>query len=117
MITRTGALVVLGRTLTRQSPATTLTQVSSLPRMAHDTWRGTYPHLSRSRLFLYALAGAYVLSPLDLAPEIALLGLGLLDDAIVLTWLSGALLTDTRRYLDWEKTQKAPSRPLAGQLA
>jgi uncharacterized membrane protein YkvA (DUF1232 family) len=66
---------------------------------------GKYPELGRGRLAMLALALAYPISPVDLVP-VAVLGLlGLGDDAVVALWLGGALLVETDRYLDWERSQ------------
>jgi uncharacterized membrane protein YkvA (DUF1232 family) len=44
----------------------------------------------------------YVASPLDLLPEALLLVPGLLDDAFIITWLAGALISETDRFLKWD---------------
>lgn len=59
--------------------------------------QGRDPGLSRGRALAYVLAVAYVLSPLDLAPEILLPLVGVVDDAGVLVWLVGNLLNDVDR--------------------
>jgi uncharacterized membrane protein YkvA (DUF1232 family) len=66
---------------------------------------GRYPQLSRGRLGLLVLALAYLVSPVDLLPEafLALLGIG--DDVIVALWLGGAVLVETDRFLQWERSR------------
>lgn len=86
------------------------TQLSAAPRMLAMALTGRYPGLDRSRLALMALAVLYVVSPVDLVPEAALLLLGVADDAMVLSWLAGALLSETDAFLQWEDRQGAPSR-------
>ena len=54
-------------------------------------------------LALLAAAVAYVISPVDLVPEGALLLFGVLDDAMVLSWLAAALVTETESFLTWER--------------
>ena len=66
---------------------------------------GKYAELGRGRLAMLALALAYLISPVDLVPEVVLGLLGLGDDAVVALWLGGALLVETDRYLDWERHQ------------
>jgi uncharacterized membrane protein YkvA (DUF1232 family) len=66
---------------------------------------GKYAELGRGRLAMLALALAYLISPVDLVPEVVLGLLGLGDDAVVALWLGGALLVETDRYLDWERRQ------------
>jgi uncharacterized membrane protein YkvA (DUF1232 family) len=55
------------------------------------------------RLALMAAGLVYIVSPIDALPELALLALGLIDDAVVVTWLAGAVLSETERFLDWER--------------
>ena len=78
-------------------------RLRALPGMVGDAASGRYPHLGRGRLVLFALALAYLVSPVDLVPE-ALLGLfGLGDDAVLAMWLGGALLVEADRYLGWQR--------------
>jgi uncharacterized membrane protein YkvA (DUF1232 family) len=50
-----------------------------------------------------AAATTYVISPIDLAPEAFLFVFGLADDAVMIAWLAGTVLSETERYLEWEK--------------
>lgn len=84
-------------------------QLGATPRMVRATLRGSYPGLDRSRLALMGLAVVYIVSPVDLIPEAALLLVGLADDAMVLAWLSGALLSETQAFLEWERAQPGGS--------
>lgn len=77
-------------------------QAAALPRLVAMSLSGRYPGLSRSRLGLMALGLLYVISPVDLVPEAAFMLLGLADDAVVLAWLAGAVLSETDTFLDWE---------------
>lgn len=77
-------------------------QLRALPRLVAMTLRGQYPGLDRGRLLLMGLALAYVVSPVDLVPEALLLVAGLGDDALVLSWLAGAVLSETEAFLAWE---------------
>lgn len=87
------------------------TLLRALPRMARDTVNGRYDGLQRSRLALMALAVLYVVSPVDVLPEAALLLAGLADDALVTAWLAGAVLAETEAYLAWEQSAEAGSGP------
>jgi uncharacterized membrane protein YkvA (DUF1232 family) len=78
-----------------------------LPRMAGAALSGRYPELSRGRLAMLVLAVAYLVSPVDVVPELLFSVLGLVDDGVVALWLGGAVLVETQRYLEWEK--RAPS--------
>jgi uncharacterized membrane protein YkvA (DUF1232 family) len=68
---------------------------------------GRYPALSRGRLGLIALALAYLVSPVDLLPEVVVPLLGFADDGVVALWLGGAFLAETERFLAWEREQPA----------
>jgi uncharacterized membrane protein YkvA (DUF1232 family) len=73
--------------------------------MARSTFLGRYAGTTRLRLLLMAVAAAYVVSPVDLVPELFVPILGLVDDAFVVAWLAGTVLLETERYLDWEQDQ------------
>jgi uncharacterized membrane protein YkvA (DUF1232 family) len=81
-------------------------RLSALPRMIKASIRGEYD--AGARLFLMAAAALYILSPLDAVPELFLAFVGLIDDAFVVTWLAGALLSETERFLEWEQQRKGP---------
>jgi uncharacterized membrane protein YkvA (DUF1232 family) len=49
-----------------------------------------------------ALAAAYIVSPIDLVPDVLPL-LGVADDAMVAVWLVGAALSETGEFLAWER--------------
>jgi uncharacterized membrane protein YkvA (DUF1232 family) len=76
-------------------------RLGALPRMIMATLRGKYD--GGMRLAMMFGATAYILSPIDLFPEAILLVFGLVDDAVVATWLAGAVLSETERFLDWER--------------
>ena len=59
------------------------------------------------RVAAMAAATAYIASPIDLFPEGLLLVLGLADDVVMATWLAGAVLSETERFLEWEQSRKA----------
>ncbi|SCL19011.1 YkvA family protein [Micromonospora inyonensis] len=75
-------------------------RVAALPRMIKATARGEYD--GGLRLALMTAAAAYVVSPVDLVPELFLTVLGLVDDAVMVTWLAGSVLAETERFLEWE---------------
>jgi uncharacterized membrane protein YkvA (DUF1232 family) len=70
---------------------------------------GRYPGLDRRRLAVMALAAVYVVSPVDLLPGAVFLLLGVADDALVVTWLAGALLSEADAFLDWEAARAGPA--------
>jgi len=79
-------------------------RISALPRMIKATLKGEYD--GRGRMFLMLLAALYVISPIDAIPEAIFLVFGLIDDAFVVTWLTGAVLSETERFLEWEQRRK-----------
>jgi uncharacterized membrane protein YkvA (DUF1232 family) len=83
-------------------------RIAAIPRMVAATMRGEYD--GRSRLAMMAVAGMYMVSPIDVVPEAVFLVLGLVDDAAVAVWFAGAVLDETERFLAWER-QRAMTIP------
>jgi uncharacterized membrane protein YkvA (DUF1232 family) len=75
-------------------------RLGAVPRMIRASMRGEYD--GGTRLAMMAVAGIYVVSPVDLVPEALLLVVGLIDDVAVVGWLAGAVLSETERFLRWE---------------
>ena len=73
----------------------------AIPRMIMATMRGRYD--GGARLAMMTVAGIYIVSPIDLVPELFLAVLGLIDDAAVAIWFAGALMDETERFLEWER--------------
>jgi uncharacterized membrane protein YkvA (DUF1232 family) len=88
-------------------------RLRAIPRMLSQGLGGQYPYLKKSRLVLVVMAALYVVSPVDLVPEIILPLLGLGDDALVFAWLAGAVLSETDAFLAWEKDR---SRVVSGEV-
>lgn len=91
------------------------TSMATLPRLLAATATGRYHGTSPGQLALMLLALGYIASPVDVLPDV-LVGIGLLDDGVVLAWLAGALLAETDAFLAWEDEQHGRSarRPSAG---
>jgi uncharacterized membrane protein YkvA (DUF1232 family) len=85
----------------------------AFPRLVRATLAGTYPGMSRSRLLLMLAGVAYILSPVDLMPELLLTVFGLGDDALVAAWLAGTALAESQSYLQWERTR---ARVIPGEV-
>jgi uncharacterized membrane protein YkvA (DUF1232 family) len=103
---RTAAFTALARQLVsgvRGGPSLG-TRLAAVPRMMKATAKGQYD--GGVRLAMMAAATAYVVSPIDLIPEAFLLVAGLADDAVMITWLAGAVLAETERFLEWEKQRE-----------
>ncbi|MCI4064325.1 YkvA family protein [Micromonospora sp. R77] len=99
---RTAAFTALARALAagaRGGPSLG-ERLLALPRMMRATARGEYD--GGLRLAMMAAATAYVVSPIDVVPELFLAVLGLVDDAVMVTWLAGSVLSETERFLAWE---------------
>ncbi|BCB81565.1 hypothetical protein GCM10022251_16790 [Phytohabitans flavus] len=104
---RTAAFTALGRALTagaRGGPSLGA-RLAALPRMMWATFTGRYD--GGMRLALMAAATAYVASPIDLVPEAVLFLVGLIDDAVVVAWLAGAILAETERFIEWDARRRS----------
>jgi uncharacterized membrane protein YkvA (DUF1232 family) len=103
MLKRTAAFTALAKALVsgaRGGPSIG-TRLAALPRMFTATARGEYD--GGLRVALMAAATAYVVSPIDVIPEAFLFVFGLVDDAVMIAWLAGTVLSETERFLEWER--------------
>jgi len=103
---RWGALRSLAtafRTATRPGTPSVGTRLIALPRLVWATFRGQYAGTSRGRLLAIVGALLYVVSPIDLVPELILPFIGLGDDALVITWIAASLINETESFLHWER--------------
>ncbi|MFZ1372595.1 MAG: DUF1232 domain-containing protein, partial [Nostocoides sp.] len=90
-------------------------RAGALPRLVRAMRSGEYRGMTLARLGLLGVAAAYILSPVDLMPEGFLAVFGLADDALVLSWLAAALITETDSFLDWESARSgAPAQGASG---
>lgn len=109
-IRRTAALKALASALSasRTPGAPSVgTRLSAVPRMISQGLSGRYPHLDTSRLAMIVLGVLYVLSPVDLVPELLIPLLGLGDDAFVAAWVAGAVISEADAFLAWEADKPA----------
>ena len=97
------SLVTASRTATRPGAPGVGARLSSLPRLVRATIRGEYAGTSRRRLLVIVGALLYVVSPIDLVPEMFLPFLGLGDDALVISWIAASLVNETESFLRWER--------------
>ena len=86
----------------------------SLPRLFVATFRGEYAGTTRGRLLMVLGAVAYVVSPIDLIPELALSVFGLADDAVVVSWIAATVVNETESFLAWERNGSAGAPGGAG---
>ena len=104
---RFGALRTIAtalRTATRPGSPGIGERLVSLPRLFRATFRGEYAGTTRGRLLMVLGAVAYVVSPIDLVPELALSVFGLADDAVVVSWLAATVVNETESFLAWERS-------------
>lgn len=66
-----------------------------------DIITGKYTDYSMSNLAIIVAALIYVVSPLDLVPDV-ILALGLLDDVAIVTWAIGVVDTELTNYSEWK---------------
>lgn len=76
--------------------------MASLPRLIRATARGEYAGTTRGRLLMLMAAVFYVVSPIDLVPELLLPILGFGDDAVVIAWIAASVINETESFLSWE---------------
>jgi hypothetical protein len=101
---RTAAFVALWRQLRAAHGGDGLgARLRALPRMIGASVRPRQRYDGLWRLALIAAAVVYVIWPVELIPELFLGPVGLIDDAVVITWLAGAVLSETGRFLQWER--------------
>ena len=91
------------RTATRPGTPSLGVRLTALPRLARATGRGEYVGTTSGRLLLLVGALLYVVSPVDLVPELFLPILGLGDDALVISWIAASLVNETESFLSWER--------------
>jgi len=97
------SLATAFRTATRPGTPGVGVHLASLPRLAWATIRGEYAGTSRGRLLAIMGALLYVISPIDLVPEMFVPLLGLGDDALVISWIAATLINETESFLGWER--------------
>ncbi len=82
--------------------------VSKIPavfRMIKAWRKGLYPTKAYN-IILPIIGLIYVVSPIDLLPEIALPGIGVLDDLAVLALVIPKLMKEVDKFLLWEGLKK-----------
>jgi uncharacterized membrane protein YkvA (DUF1232 family) len=80
-------------------------RMSAVPRLIGATFTGRYD--GKGRVLGMVLAALYIISPIDLVPEAFFAFFGLADDAFIAIWLAGAVMSETERFLVWERRREA----------
>ncbi|WP_283139446.1 YkvA family protein [Rhizohabitans arisaemae] len=101
-----GAAWRLYRDAKRPGSASLSARIRALPRMVRQTLGGDYRGLGKGKLGLMALSVVYIVSPIDILPELLPL-IGVVDDVGVLVWLLGSALGESDRFVRWEKSRIA----------
>ena len=66
-----------------------------------DYWKGTYRDVSAKSIVIFVVALAYIISPIDLIPDY-IIGVGQIDDAVILGLSLYFLEKDLRKYKEWK---------------
>ena len=66
-----------------------------------DYWKGTYRDVSVKSIVIFVVALAYIISPIDLIPDY-IIGLGQIDDAVILGLSLYFLEKDLMKYKQWK---------------
>jgi len=83
----------------------------AIPRLVSATLTGRYRGMAMGRLAMLAVGALYVISPVDLMPEIILPLIGLGDDLVVLTFVVSGLLVETEQFIAWERARSGVQQP------
>lgn len=75
-----------------------IARARAVPRMISASWRGEYETLPRYQTVLWLVALVYLVSPIDLLPELLPL-IGISDDIGVGAWLLTSLYAESGNYL------------------
>jgi uncharacterized membrane protein YkvA (DUF1232 family) len=89
-------------------------RAQALPRLLRDVRRGAYADLPKNRPFLWVLALVYLVSPIDILPDLLPI-IGVTDDAGVFMWLLTSVSTATGLYLSREREQLPRREPPTGR--
>ena len=89
--------------------------VTTLVSMVKDYTTGEYREVPERTILTAAFALLYLLDPIDLIPDFVP-GLGLMDDAAVLTLVVKAIQSDLQNYRGWSQKLKRGVRHLVARI-
>lgn len=95
-------LAVLGRYLKKGGLRKVREDLSVFGHYSSDIIHGRYKDYKASSLTLVVAAILYVISPLDILPD--LLPLGFIDDVAIVTWAASKLASELDNYRKWKGT-------------
>jgi uncharacterized membrane protein YkvA (DUF1232 family) len=73
--------------------------------LIRDYWKGVYRDVSIGSIFVFSIGIIYILSPIDIIPDFNL-GIGQIDDAVVLLLCLNFLEKDLYKYKEWKAQAK-----------
>ncbi len=88
----------------KEFTSTAQEQMGTIIRLSMAYAKGKYTAISKMNIALTLGAVLYFVSPFDLIPDF--LGIGLLDDIALLSWVFKNLKTEMNQFLEWEDSQK-----------
>jgi len=89
--------------------------VTTLSAMVKDYASGKYREVPEKSILAATVALLYILNPLDLIPDLVP-GLGLVDDAAVLTMVVKAIQSDVQNYRSWSQKFARRMRQLVARI-
>ncbi len=89
--------------------------VTTLTAMVKDYASGKYREVPEKSILAATVALLYILNPLDLIPDL-MPGLGLIDDAAVLTMVVKAIQSDVQNYRSWAQKFTRRMRQMVARI-
>lgn len=83
--------------------------------LVKDYVTGRYREVPYWAMGATALALFYVLSPIDVIPDV-LVGVGFLDDAVVVSFALKLIEKELQRYKEWKDRQQGKSAAASGKI-
>ncbi len=80
-------------------------ELNELVNFVKNVVKGEYKGYSKSNMLLAVAALIYVVSPLDIVPDL-LVGLGFLDDVAIVAWAINKLGEEIEKYKQWSAASK-----------
>jgi uncharacterized membrane protein YkvA (DUF1232 family) len=99
-----------------QATKTLLSHAMTLFSLIRDYWKGDYREVPKLTIGLVLFAVAYIISPIDLIPDV-MLGVGQLDDLAVLAIAMKMINTEINRYLEWKAIKGNKTEPTSTNAA